>query len=115
MKNEVKMKLISSYEDFLRLLLPLSPHISTVSQNNSAAQALELSSLEQLRATTNLVLDGISGDVGKKRATLDKTVRDEIYGAFSLNRLSISLTRLRLKILLNPVGHFSCQRCCCRR
>ena len=45
-----------------------------MTQSNSAAQAQELSSLEQSRATTHSVLDGISGDVGKKKSTLDKTV-----------------------------------------
>ena len=45
-----------------------------MTQNNSATQAQELSSLEQSRATTHSVLDGISGDVGKKKSTLDKTV-----------------------------------------
>jgi hypothetical protein len=45
-----------------------------MTQSNIAAQAQELSYLEQLRATTHSVLDGISGDVGKKKSTLDKTV-----------------------------------------
>jgi hypothetical protein len=49
-----------------------------MTQSNSAAQAQELSSLEQSRATTHSVLDGISGDVGKKKSTLDKTVNCDL-------------------------------------